>query len=51
MNKKEKVGHPFLLVFPNKETYLKLKEIGKNNDPKTTVGGLINSIIKEYLSK
>ena len=51
MNKKPKTGHPFMLMLPNKETYLQLKEIAKKNNPSTTVGGLLNLLIKEYLNK
>lgn len=43
--------HRFLLKLPSKEIYLKLKQIAKSQSPATTVGGLINHIIKTYLNE
>lgn len=43
--------HNFLLKLPSRETYLKLKEIAKKQSPATTVGGLINHILKNYLNE
>jgi hypothetical protein len=45
------IMHNFLLKLPSKETYLKLKEIAKKQSPATTVGGLINHILKTYLNE
>jgi hypothetical protein len=45
------IMHNFLLKLPSRETYLKLKEIAKKQSPATTVGGLINHILKTYLNE
>lgn len=45
------IMHNFLLKLPSRETYLKLKEIAKKQSPATTVGGLINHILKNYLNE